>query len=117
MARRRTEVVTAPPVEPEIIPEGDFAGMRVSDVMEALCEEMERPLIEREVALEVVMPTLDMLVGRSLQVVQHGLGDRYAKEAAIKICQTVLPFALTEVEPPKTYGEVAQTSRIIRGKP
>lgn len=114
MARKRTEVAV---VEPEIIPEGDFAGMRTTDVMEALCADMERPLIEREVALEVVMPTIDLLVARSLQVVQYGLGDRYAKEAAIRLCQTALPFALIEVEPPKTYGEVAQSpGRIIKGK-
>jgi hypothetical protein len=111
MARKRTEVVQS---EPEIIPEGDFAGMRTIDVMEALCADMERPLIEREVALEVVMPTIDMLVGRSLQVVQHGLGDKYAKEAAIRLCQTALPFALLEIEAPKTYGQVVGPGRIIK---
>jgi fructose-bisphosphate aldolase class 1 len=114
MARKPRTEPLVPVVEPEIIPDGDFAGMRITDVMEALCEEMERPLIEREVALPVVMPTLDMLVGRSLEVVRHGLGDAYAKEAAIKLCQTALPFALLEVEPPKTYASIAQSSRIIR---
>jgi len=111
MARKR-EVVTAQEVE--IVPDGFFQGMAYDDVIAALCDEMERPLIEREVALEAVMPTMDMMLARALQVAQHGLGDRYAKEAAIKICQTALPYALTEIEPPKTYAALAGAGRVVR---
>lgn len=112
MPRKRNEVV--PAKEVEIVPDGFYQGMAYDEVISALCDDMERPLIEKEVALEAVMPTIDMMLARSLQVVQHGLGERYAKEAAIKICQTALPFALTEVEPPKTYAAIAGAGRVVR---
>lgn len=114
MARKRNEVVAAQEVE--IIPDGFYQGMRTDEVMEALCDAIEAPFIERDVAIEVVMPTMDMLLNRTLKVVEHELGPRYAKEAAIRICQTALPFALLEVEPPKTYAAIAGAGRVVTKK-
>jgi hypothetical protein len=114
MARKRNEPaqeVVPTPANQEIIPDGDFAGMRYEDVLGAMAGELENVFIEREIALEAVMPVTDIFVAQNLAVVAHGLGPKYAKEAAIRICQTALPYALVEIEAPVTYASIAKARK------
>jgi hypothetical protein len=95
--------------EPEIVPEGDYAGMRTEDVMRALSEQVHDTL--GDVSIEVAGATLDTVLGEYLMAAQHTKGDEYAKESAIRFCQTALPYALLPIEIKLTYAQ----ARRVRG--
>lgn len=95
--------------EPEIVPEGDYAGMRTEDVMRALTEQVHETI--GDVSIEVAGATLDQVMGEYLMAAQHAKGDEYAKECGIRFCQTALPYALLPIEVRLTYGE----ARRVRG--
>lgn len=96
--------------EPEIVPEGDYAGMRTEDVMRALTEQVHD--VVGDVSVEVAGAALDTVLGEYLMAAQHAKGDQYAKECGIRFCQTALPYALLPIEVRLTYGE----ARRVRGK-
>jgi hypothetical protein len=114
MARKRNEPaqeVVVTPSNQEIIPDGDFAGMRYEDVLAAVTGDLENVFIERDIAIEAVMPITDLFLANNLAVVAHAMGAKYTKEAAIRICQTALPYALVEIEAPVTYASIAKARK------
>lgn len=115
MARKSSNTVQAKPAphehpqaapkssEPEIVPDGDYAGMRTADVMRALTEQLHE--VVGEVSIEAACASFDMALGELLAVAQYSNGDEFAKMAGIKFCETALPFALLPVETRITYNE------------
>lgn len=101
---------TSPIEATDIVPDGDFAGMRTEDVMRALTEQIHD--VVGEVSIETACATFDMALGELLMVAQHANGDAYAKMAGIKFCETALPYALLPVDAPVTYND----ARRIKGK-
>ncbi len=105
-----TQQPSAPADNMDIVPDGDFAGLRTEDVMRALTEQIHD--VVGGVSIEAACATFDMALGELLMVAQHANGDAYAKMAGIKFCETALPYALLPVDAPVTYND----ARKVRGR-
>lgn len=107
MARKKSDPVPLRVEETiggEIVPEGDFAGMRVDDVLRALTDQVHD--VVGDVSIEVAGATLDMALGEYLAVVQDVSGDKTAKLFAVRFCETAIPYATLPVSISETYGSV-----------
>lgn len=111
MARKKNELIPPSPaaLDGELVPDGDFAGMRVDDVLRALTDQVHDCL--GEVSIETAGATLDMALGEYLAVVQEISGDKTAKLFGVRFCETAIPYATLPVAIGETYGSV----RKIRG--
>ena len=119
MGRKKTSAVAvlAPPareVEPpsagNVIPDGDFAGLRYDDVLTDIVESIHDAL--GEISIEGAGAALDMAMGEYLAVVQDAHGDREAKLSAIRFCETALPYAMLPISVAETYA----STRKIKGQ-
>ena len=107
MARKKNEPLALAPataMDGELVPDGDFAGMRVDDVLRALTDQVHDCL--GEVSIEAAGATLDMALGEYLAVVQETSGDRTAKLFGVRFCETAIPYATLPVSIGETYGSV-----------
>lgn len=107
MARKKNEPLalsSVPALDGELVPDGDFAGMRVDDVLRALTDQVHDCL--GEVSIEAAGATLDMALGEYLAVVQETSGDRTAKLFGVRFCETAIPYATLPVSIGETYGSV-----------
>ena len=86
------------PVEPdpEIIPDGDYAGMAVDDVLRLTTDRVHDSL--GDVDLDVAGAALDMAMGEYLQITAHSAGKMRAKEAATAFMATAYPYARGGIE-------------------
>ncbi len=89
-------------VDGDIIPDGDFAGMRASDVLAAMTEGINDVL--GEASIETAGCALDSVLGEYLAVVQHVKGDGEAKLAGLRFVETALPYAALPVQIAEQYG-------------
>lgn len=95
--------LAAPPtLDGDIIPDGDFAGMRASDVLAAMTEGINDVL--GEASIETAGCALDHVLGEYLAVVQLVNGDAEAKVAGLRYIETALPFASLPVQIDQPYG-------------
>lgn len=106
MARKRsapqTEPVPAP--EPEIIPDGDYAGMTYDDVLQTLQAGIEEVLGPADIG--AVCATLDMVLADVMEVAKNSMGPMFAKNAAYNYASTVLPYLMLEIEAKPTFRDL-----------
>lgn len=107
MARKQNDPVQAVAVEGAIVPDGDYAGLRVDDVMRALTDQVHDAL--GHVSIEVAGASLDMALGEYLAVVQSEIGEKEAKIYGIRFCETALPYATLPVKIAQSYGVLRKT--------
>lgn len=98
--------------EPEIVPEGDYAGMTYDEVMAAHIEAVHESL--GELSILGAMATLDAVLGEALYMVEVYEGKVAAKDAGINICRTALPYAMLDVsDEPDRHRTLAEARREI----
>ena len=90
-----TNVVLNEPRPPEIVPEGDFAGLTYDEVLNAVTENLHESL--GELSVTGAACAVDRVMQELLMITEHAEGKIAAKEAALKFCETALPFAMLDV--------------------
>ncbi len=106
MGRKPAQAVEAPQdvMDGDVVPDGDYAGMKYDDVLSAMSEGIHDIL--GEASIEGAGAALDKVLGEYLEVVRHTNGDKDAKLFGIRFAETVLPYATLQVSLPKSYSEV-----------
>lgn len=80
---------------PEVIEDGDYAGMTYDDVLKYTVEGVHDAL--GELTVEGAACAIDQVMKEVLLITQNTSGDRAAKEAGINFCKTALPFAMLDI--------------------
>lgn len=86
----------------DVVPDGDFAGMRVDDVLAAMTEGLNDVL--GDASIEVAGCALDSVLAEYLAVVQMVKGDAEAKISGLRYIETALPYASLPVQLAQPYG-------------
>lgn len=101
----RKKQAPKPASEPEIVPDGDFAGMAVDDVLRLTCNRVHDSL--GDVDLDVAGAALDMAVSEYLEITAHAAGPIRAREAATAFMTTAYPYARGAIEDNRpSYGQI-----------
>lgn len=77
--------------EPEVVPDGDFAGMTYDEVLELSMQGVHDAI--GELTLEGCGAVLDMTTAQVLELTRHYQGDFAAKCAALRFISTCMPYA------------------------
>ena len=115
MARKKHDDLPAVtvPLNGDIIPDGDYAGLRADDVLRALTDSVHEAIGGEGsgVSIEFAGAALDMALGEYLEVVKGINGDRDAKLFGLRFCETALPYASL----PVALGTTYEAARKIKG--
>lgn len=119
----KNDVVFNPPahstpertLEPEVVPDGDYAGMTYDEVLKASVESVTDAV--GHLSIEGALATFDAAIGEALFMMEHYHGKRDAKEAGIKICETALPYAMLDIsDEPDRRRSLAEARQAITKK-
>ena len=90
-----TTPLTLVPEEGEIVPEGDFAGMRADDVLALTTQGIYEEL--GELTIEHAGAAIDIVLGEFLDKSASYVGHGFAKECAIQYVETCMPYLRTDL--------------------
>ena len=82
-------------VQPEVVPDGDFAGMTYDEVLSLTVGGINDAI--GEMTIVGAGCALDTAVGEYLDLVRQVQGDFDAKASALRFCATLLPYAELDV--------------------
>ena len=105
--KKQPEPKPTPKPEVQIVPDGDFAGMPVDDVLRLTADRISDDLGDLD--LDTAGAALDMAVSDYLQVTAHAAGPLRAKDAAVQFMLTCVPYAKPEVDDQRpTYKQLRE---------
>lgn len=79
----------------DIVPEGDFAGMTYDEVLTACIDGVHD--VYGNLSLDGVKAVHDMVGKELLELIRFSQGDYAAKDAALKLISTMLPYSMLDV--------------------
>lgn len=93
---------------PSVVEDGPLQGFSVDEYVAGVVNGIHDAMGEAD--LLTAGCALDQALGEFLAIAQDSEGNRTAQEFGVRFCQTALPFAQLQLEPPR-YGDVRRLKK------